>query len=155
MSSAIAALQSLEQITRMRYPGLPFFMMIGAALASRAPASMNRVIAWAITSPVTSSTLVSSTSTRVLRQPGAFSCGLDNHCADNVGGVMWDRGSLHHNPPTGSCQRRWRPEPRSRTLQAVRLLSECRAPPSPPAKVANPDPCRTATVAGAGRGNVP
>jgi len=35
----------------------PFFMIMGVALASRAPASIDRVSAWAIISPLTSSTL--------------------------------------------------------------------------------------------------
>ena len=50
-------------MTVTRYPGLPFFMMTGVALASRAPAAMNRASASPITSPLTSSTFVSSIST--------------------------------------------------------------------------------------------
>ena len=63
MSRARPALVSGRAITVTRYPGLPFFMMTGVALASRAPAAMNRARASPITSPLTSSTFVSRRST--------------------------------------------------------------------------------------------
>src|SRR4030042_279893 len=56
----------------IRNPGLPFFMSIGIAHASRAPFSINLVIVWAITSPPTSSIFVSRISTMSGRS-GIFS----------------------------------------------------------------------------------
>ncbi|OPY48365.1 MAG: hypothetical protein A4E42_00053 [Methanoregulaceae archaeon PtaU1.Bin222] len=52
-----------RQTTLIRNPGRPFFIVHGIAQTSRAPDAIIRSMQEASTSPVTSSTLVSSTST--------------------------------------------------------------------------------------------
>ena len=85
--------------------GRPFFITIGVAQASNAPAPMSAPIVWAITSPETSSTLTSTctaVASRSRRDGRRLRCRADDHLHDvgPAGGV--GTSGADSRPPTPS-----------------------------------------------------